>query len=151
MKPEDFAGRLRALVAQESIRSCAAESDFLATEERLGIVVPADIRTFYRQIGGSDEATPLENGWVTFWPLDRWESTQEFGRRLALIADHGTESWWYAIPADAEIAAPIFIVDRIREPRRIAGSFGDFAEAVMRDDSSIYAQPLPKGGAARRR
>jgi hypothetical protein len=145
MRPEDFSQKLRAVVDAKCIRPPATDDDFRSAGERLGIMIPHDLRTCYRCVGGTDEATPLENGWIRFWPLEEWEKAAEFGRDVVLIADHGVESWWYGIDVDARGVSPIYIVDRMREPRIIADSFGTFAEAVFQDSRSIYAEPLASG------
>jgi hypothetical protein len=146
MRPEGFAERLRELMDPKWVRPAATIAEISSAEARLGVVLPEDLRSFYRCVGGTDEATPLENGWITFWPLDRWESAvgveNEFGHGLTLIADHGLSSWFYAAEFPARANTPIFIVDGLRKPRLIAPSFAAFIDAAIRNDARIYPEPL---------
>lgn len=146
MSMEEFTRRIRTIVAPKWIRPPATPDDVLSVERRLGIALTDDLRAFYGDIGGTDEATPLENGWITFWSLDSWEPATNKATNatptLVLIADHSICSWWYAADFRSRHEAPIFIVDGLRPPRRIAGSFAAFVAAALGDDRSIYPEPL---------
>jgi hypothetical protein len=149
MRPEEFSERLRKVVDPRWVRPAASTAELDAVELRLGMTISGELRSFYGQVGGADEATPLENGWMTFWPLERWEraaadrsgSTHE----LVLIADHSLSSWWYATSSRARTETSIFLVDGLRPPRLVAKSFALFVDAVFADDPSIYPDPLPAG------
>lgn len=148
MRPHEFAEQLRRLVKPAWVRPPATLDEIRSVEGRLGIVVPDDLRAFYSSVGGADEPTPLDNGWMTFWPLERWENgvgEAKNGLGLTLIADYGIESWCYGAQMSARAETPIFIVDGIRPARLVAASFPAFVAAALGDDRSIYAEPLERG------
>ncbi len=144
MQPEEFSQLLQASIEAKWIRPPATEHDILSVERRLRMRLPDDIRNFYSRVGGCDEATPVEQGWVTFWPFERWERATSVaggdGADLVLVADHCLSSWWYAIPSSGGASAPVLIVDGLRPPRVVASTFSAFAEAIFKDDASIYPE-----------
>jgi hypothetical protein len=149
MRPDEFSERLRQVVNPRWVRPGASATDLDLAERRLGITISDELRMFYGCVGGTDEATPLENGWMKFWPVERWERAAQahhgHARGLVLLADHSLSSWWYATPFAERTQTPIFIVDGLRPPRVIARSFSSFVDAVFADDHSIYPEPLPGG------
>ena len=96
MRPDDFANHLRACVDPEWIRPPATALDIASVEERLGIRVSAEVRAFYGCVDGCDAETPPEQGWVTFWPLERWARAttvdEDDGADLIQVADYSLSS-----------------------------------------------------------
>ena len=149
MSPEEFAEHVRTSVDPKWVRPGAAVDEILSVERRLRMRLSDEMRAFYGCVGGTDEPTPLEEGWMTFWPLERWDRAATFTKNsdadLVVVADHSLSSWWYAIPSAGGVETPVLVVDGLRPPRVVAPSFSAFAEAVFNDDRSIYPQPIALG------
>jgi len=99
----------------------------------------AEMRAFYECVGGCDAETPPEQGWTTFWPLERWKpatSVDEDATDLILVADYCLSSWYYAVQRAGDADASVLIV--LPGTRVVAPSFSAFADAVFKDDASIY-------------
>ena len=141
MRPDEFADHLRACVDPKWIRPPASARDIAAVEERLGIRVSPEMRAFYEAVGGCDAETPPVRGWMTFWPLERWERAttvdEDDGGDLILVADYSLSSWWYAVRPSGDPDTPVLIVGG-ETPRVVASSFSSFIDAVFKNDRSIY-------------
>src|SRR5262245_7449907 len=92
-----------------SARRGASLEEIATAEGRLMVTLPADVRILVTTFDGSNEATPLENGWVRFWPLADWRrvSAEPVAhdsplRDAILFAYHSIESWWYAFDVDRD-------------------------------------------------
>src|SRR5262245_59891828 len=78
----------------------ATPDEIARAERRLGIRLPDDIKELVTGFDGSDESTPVENGWITFWSMRAWHSVSDDagatrGSRIPngiLFADHSIES-----------------------------------------------------------
>ena len=97
MSPEEFAEHVRTSVDPKWVRPGAAVDEILSVERRLRMRLSDEMRAFYGCVGGTDEPTPLEEGWMTFWPLERWERAATFTKNsdadLVVVADHSLSSW----------------------------------------------------------
>ena len=136
----DLASRIAAI---EGVlpRPGATAAEIEATERRLGIALPEELRQLVAVMDGCDGATPPDGSWTEFWPLDRWRRVGDSGStgdypHAIIFADYCQLSWWYAFePAEdgrvrvLKIAGPDSVV---------AGSLAEFLDAVLRDDPRIY-------------
>ena len=52
-----------------SARRGASVPEIAIAEDRFGVRFPTDLKLLVSAFNGSDEGTPVENGWVTFWSL----------------------------------------------------------------------------------
>ena len=75
-----------------------ARSAEIAATERLGVVLPAHVKQLVSAFNGSENSTPVDHGWVTFWPLRAWQGVAEEPAAVSasqrpeaiLFADHST-------------------------------------------------------------
>ena len=123
-------------------RPAATAAEVEATEARLGIAIPAELRQFVAVMNGSDGSTPPEESWTEFWPLERWRRVGSTGvfadySDAIIFADYGQQSWYYAFePArDGKVR-----VLKIAGPDGVmADTLGEFLAAVLRDDRKLYS------------
>jgi SMI1 / KNR4 family (SUKH-1) len=123
-------------------REAATPTDIAATERRLGVRVPTDVREFWLVMNGSEGSTPVEHGWLTFWPLEQWQTVAALGldgshRHAVVFADHGLDAWHCAFEAeDADDGARIIRIDG--SDQVVSETFTAFIDAVVRDDRKLY-------------
>lgn len=122
-------------------RRGATIEDIQATESRLGVAIPPELRALVAVMDGCDGETPPDRSWTSLWPMRRWRkvadsgSTTEFSHAI-IFADYCQESWWYAFEPTSEGAVK---VTKINGPDCIvAESLCEFLDAVLRDDPKIY-------------
>jgi len=137
-----------AVVLMEGHRpSPATSAQIVATESRLGITLPADMRNFYLSMDGSGEMTDVDHGLVRFWSLAEWKRVQdEVPKTLDIhlhdaivVADHSIWCWAYAAAfSPATDVVRFFILEGAGGPAPIAETFTDFVELVLRNDRRLY-------------
>ena len=136
---------VRALL-EASARAGAAPETIAATERRLGLTLPGDLRLLVSSFDGSDNATPIENGWITFWPMSAWRRGSEVADAAGgstspqglLFADHSIDSWWYALDPQPDSSWAVYIVDGIGGDKLVATSVADFLQAIIDDSIALY-------------
>jgi len=125
----------------------ASFDEIAATEYRLGVRLPDDVRALVSAFNGSELGTPVDHGWVTFWPLQAWQkvteepsaAAQSTMRDAILFADHSIVSWWYAIAPDpASDKCPVYLVDGVQAERLVAPSISGFLKAIIDDEDVLY-------------
>ena len=124
----------------------ATAAEISAAETRLTTRFPEEVWMLLSTFNGSDDATPVENGWVRFWPTKAWRRVAEEPDTgpaalpdAVLFADHSLVCWWYAI--DIEPGAPaasVYLVDGVGPARRVAESLSGFLHAIIHDDEALY-------------
>jgi hypothetical protein len=58
-----------------------------------------DFQVFLRVMNGCEGEIPVDQGWVAFWPVQRWRIVRDLDPTSAypeavVFADHCQESWW---------------------------------------------------------
>jgi hypothetical protein len=132
-----------------SARVGARSAEIAATEQRLGVVLPADVKQLVSAFNGSENSTPVDHGWVTFWPLRAWQGVAEepaavSGSQLPeaiLFADHSIVSWWYALNLRPGVStAAVFLVNGVGPDHLVADSVSGFLQAIIDDADALYAK-----------
>ena len=119
----------------------ASLEDVRATELRLGVPIPAELRELVAVMNGCDGETPPDQSWTRFWPLRDWRKVGNSGSgaeftKAIVFADYCGESWWYAFEATGTDTAK---VAKINGPDCIvADCLREFLSGVLRDDPKIY-------------
>jgi hypothetical protein len=137
---------------ERSARSGATPAEVAAAERRLGVRIPDDLRALVSAFNGSDDGTPVEHGWVTFWPLQDWTRVAEKPSaaessampELILFADHSIVSWWYAIELiPASGGCQVYLVGGVEPDKLVATSIGGFLQAILDDADALYGRRIP--------
>jgi hypothetical protein len=129
-----------------SARRAASLPDIEAAERRLGVRFPDDVKLLISAFDGSDDATPLENGWVTFWPVAMWRRVSDdpiaIHSRLCdviLFSDHSLECWYYALDlARPQSGSPVYMITGLDDERLVASSLSGFLQAILDDAMILY-------------
>ena len=137
--------------------SPASNSDIAAFEQRYGVVLPVDLRTYFTKLNGTAiGASGMEDeNLLGFWHLDQ---VRTFAEELSpnadkipeaggvfVIADHSIWVYAFGIKLSADPGAPTPIVVDLGKPyHQVAPSFSAFLEGYLRGDSDMI-YPDPKG------
>jgi len=111
-------------------------------EQRLRQAIPPEFKQFLGLMNGCEGETPLDRGWIAFWPVQRWCTARELGAQSShhdavVFADHCQESWWYAFELAADgLGATIWRIDG--PDCVVAKTLADFIDAVLHDAPAIY-------------
>ena len=143
--------RVRALFEDDQVYPGASEQELQEVECKLGIVLPNDMRSFYKKMNGSKVFTDLEYGHITFWQLSQLKTvSQEFPSEkrdclsdAILFSDHLIWSWAFAgivLPRGKSETTEFHVyVIGVSEPGEpIARTFSEFLELVLKDDLVLY-------------
>jgi cell wall assembly regulator SMI1 len=143
---EEQVQRVRELLAG-SARRGASPDEILTAERRLGVTLPNDVRELVAAFDGSDEATPVENGWVTFWSLAAWRKVSTVPELsdspltdAIAFADYSLESWHYALDVGPDSTrSDVYLISGLPEqPPLVAPSLSDFLQAIIDDGEALY-------------
>lgn len=144
--PRELADGIAALVSQPN-GPCGTES-IRATEDRLYVRLPDDVREFFARMNGTSDMTDVTHGLITLWPLEqwgRWEGESGLARGplagAVAFADHSISCWVYA--ARFERHDPdtmrIWIVGG-PEPILVGETFSQFAKMILSGDDTLYGK-----------
>ena len=126
-------------------------------EQAFGIQLPSDVLAFYEAMNGMHWPTLPERGWIRIWSVESWRRVRDDAAFQAesskyapvwnaiIIADHCDESWWYAADFGRSADLPIYLVDGLRPPKKVAATFTAFVRAALADASDIYPDPETVG------
>jgi hypothetical protein len=114
-------------------------------------MLPWDVRALVSVFDGSDNTTPVENGFVTFSPMSAWQRAGDIDdlavaddlRHVILFADHCLDSWFYGFQLDAATSSTrIYCVTGV--PARdglVAATLSEFLQAILDDARVLYPAP----------
>jgi hypothetical protein len=131
-----------------SAQRAGTPAEIEAAERRLGITLPWDVRALVSVFDGSDNSTPVENGFVTFSPMSAWQRAGDVDdlevaddlRHVILFADYSLDCWWYAFEVNAPLsAARVYCVTGV--PQRdglVAETLSEFLQAIIEDGPNLY-------------
>jgi cell wall assembly regulator SMI1 len=111
-------------------------------EERVGCVMPADMREFYLLTDGTyvPGTGGCDHNAFYFWRLR--DVQQRFGGFAFEFCDYREESWRYGVDFVGEhIFGPggiYFLYDKHDNALPVAPTFGDFLKAYINDDARLY-------------
>ncbi len=124
------------------IRPGVASADVESFQRQHGVVLPADVLSFYRLADGSS-TNDMDNALIRFWPLGEFKPVHEALNELHgserwaypgcfIFADYLIDSWLYAVRLTADPAqpAPVFRVLAGDPPRDAMAA--SFAELISR-------------------
>jgi hypothetical protein len=109
--------------------------------------LPNDVRELVAAFDGSDEATPVENGWVTFWPLAAWRKVSTIPELsdcplldAIAFADYSLESWYYALDVGRDASrSDVYLISGLPErPTLVAPSLSGFLQAIIDVGEELY-------------
>jgi hypothetical protein len=147
-----FLVRLLERWEEQEIRSAggAGEDEVRGFEERHGVRLPAELRHYFRHVGGiavDGESPALDQDLIRFWPFDEvstlaqaWVPAPD-AERWFVIGDYAMWTWAYVVrlSSDAEAAAPVAVSFGSAELRPIASSFQEFVEMYLRRDPLVIS------------
>jgi cell wall assembly regulator SMI1 len=119
-------------------------------EDRLGLVVPSDFRSYLCAVDGFAGPVDQDRNGFRFWPSREITTVDLFrGGQLAspethglvLFADYLDWSWGYAVTMATEPneRAGVYIIGTADgRPHRIARSFAEFSRLYTMDDPRLY-------------
>src|SRR5437660_1481333 len=130
----------------------ARPEEITAAERRLDARFGDDLRQLVSAFDGSNEGTPIEHGWITFWPLSAWKRVSDDSQTSRdsgipdglLFADHSLDCWWYAARKNpGGITSSIYIVTGAGPERLVADSVSHFLQAIIDDSEALYRGVSP--------
>jgi len=138
-------GQVRALLGPNALHGASA-AEIEAAERRLARKVPDDARALVTAFDGSTEPTPVEHGWVTFWPIERWSYIQygsqvsESLRHGVVFADYSDESFRYVLNlGQTDRPSPVHLITgTVARDRLVTSSLSEFLQAILDDDECLY-------------
>ena len=144
-----FLTRLVERWAEQGIRPVGgvSEEELAAFEARRGVRIPADLRAYFRHVGGvlvNGETAALDHDLIRFWPLDEVSTLREAwvaapdAERWFVIADYAMWTWAYVVRMGAE-GATVAVSLGGAELRPVADSFEQFVELYLRRDPLVIS------------
>jgi hypothetical protein len=126
----------------------ASEAALQEFEESRGVTLPRDVRDCYQRMNGSEEYTDIDQGWIRFWPIERWrlvvdefpdEQALDFPRLKAayVFADHSYSAYFYALELESDSAGSVLNAQNGAE---IAPSFSAFVGAALSSQIPPYSE-----------
>jgi hypothetical protein len=123
------------MAVDENVPPCATEKQLSAFEQKHGVRLTMDTRTFYGFMNG---AGPDYEYVFTFWPLDEIRPTTVDGQSgWFIFADHSVSVFEYAIKLTADGPGPSDVYCPELE-RTVAASFSDFLRRCLDDPASLW-------------
>jgi len=127
-----------------------------AFEKHAGVVLPDDLRNYFRLVNGMKDAWPGDQDpkGFSFWPLSkvRWvpEELAEMSPQTSafpgaedfyVFADYMGWSWAYAIRLSQSLEKNLVILIGKEVPELVAESFSAFVDLYVIDSPALYESP----------
>jgi len=126
------------------LRRGASETKLREFEDKYNVSLPDDLKDYFATVDGFADSGVDEN-FITFLPLSEVVLlSQEWSRKpeassYFVFADYSISCHVYAIRLtdDLTLGNPVFIVYD-ENPEQIAGSFSEFVQAYLTDNSVLF-------------
>jgi hypothetical protein len=128
-----------------SVRRGAAETTIAGFEQKYGVVLPLDVRTYFRSVDGTGDRT-VDDLCYRFWSLAEVQPVEDVvAGELSfpgcfVFADHLAESWLYAVNLSMNLLHPAAVYRVLGENESsepLAPSFKEFMKRYVADPESI--------------
>ena len=113
-------------------RSGASEAEVRAFEEHQSIVLPSDLREYFRTVDGCDDVDRDEFRFFPLAQVEKYKSPKDSGSYFVLV-DYMIGSHGYAIRLSAEPSDANPVVLAWVDGSRVAESFTEFVEKYLRN------------------
>jgi hypothetical protein len=150
-----FLARLVEQWAEEGIRPAggAGEEAVRVFEARRGVRLPAGLRTYFRDLGGSagaDGGIAMDADLIRFWSMHEVETLASSwvpapdAERWFVLADYSIWAWGYAVrlSPDPDEPAPVAVSFGGAELLPLADSFEQFVGMYLERDPRVVSPDL---------